>query len=576
VAGITFADEDILAFDTTTGSWSLYFDGSDVGITQDINAFHLEDDGTLLLSFGSNFTLAGFGAVTWGDIVRFTPTSLGETTAGSFAWVLDGSDVGLASNANIDAIGRLPDGRLLISTSGNVSVPDANGNPISASGHDLLVFNATSLGEESAGSWEFYFDGSDVGISGTATNLWDVWVDPATGNLYLVNKYTFTVTGNNSLSGDGDDIFVCQPTSLGETTACTFYPFWDGDSQGFNFAIDSMSIGTGTAPAPTATPSGGTPTDTPTDTPTATPVGATPTPTPTSSGSTTIYIGSENNSTVGGVSFDDDDILAFDSATGSWALYLDGSDIGIISDIDAFHVEDDGSLLLSFYAAGTLPDVGAVEPQDIVRFTPTSLGETTAGSFSWVLDGSDVELDDISENIDAIARTADGRLVVSTLTSFAFTGLSGDDSDLIVFNATSLGETTAGSWEFYFDGSDVGLTLSGEDLSEVWIDSATGNLYLNTYLHFSANSVNSLSGDSDNIFICVPGSLGETTSCTFYPFWDGDSHGFNQYADSLSIGGVLPPVNASAALDERRLSSEEQLAADQSERIFLPLIIEQP
>ena len=129
------------------------------------------------------------------------------------------------------------------STNGTVSVPDANGNPISAGSRDLLLFNATSLGEESAGSWERYFDAADVGFAGGTTNLWDVWVDPAAGNLYLVSKGAFSVSSNNTLSGDGDDIFICQPTSLGETTACTFYPFWDGDSQGFDFAIDSMSIG---------------------------------------------------------------------------------------------------------------------------------------------------------------------------------------------------------------------------------------------------------------------------------------------------------------------------------------------
>ena len=41
----------------------------------------------------------------------------------------------------------------------------------------------------------------------------------------------------------------------------------------------------------------------------------------------------------------------------------------------------------------TLPDVGVVEGRDIVRFVPTSLGETTAGSFEMYFDGSDVNLD---------------------------------------------------------------------------------------------------------------------------------------------------------------------------------------
>ena len=30
--GVSFRDEDIVAYDVNTGTWSLYFDGSDVGL----------------------------------------------------------------------------------------------------------------------------------------------------------------------------------------------------------------------------------------------------------------------------------------------------------------------------------------------------------------------------------------------------------------------------------------------------------------------------------------------------------------------------------------------------------------
>jgi len=257
-------------------------------------------------------------------------------------------------------------------------------------------------------------------------------------------------------------------------------------------------------------------------------------------------------------------------------MYFDGSDVGITNDINAFHLEDDGTLLLSFEVPTTLADVGSVDRADIGRFTPTSLGATTAGSFSWVFDGSDVEFDTASENVDAIGRAPDGRLVVSTLGSYAVTdsgsnALSGDDRDLLIFTATTLGETTVGTWDLYFDGSDVAMTTASEDIWDIWIDPATGNLYLNTYLNFNVNSTNSLSGDGDDIFICAPGSLGETTECTFYPFWDGDVTGFNFYVDSMSIGGSVPAVNASAA--PRRLSPEEEAAAALTERVFLPLVV---
>jgi hypothetical protein len=104
VGGVSFADADILTYDLTTGVWAMFFDGSDVGISVDVDAFLPDSDGTLLLSLGSDTSLTGFGAVDDADILRFTPTQLGPTTAGSFAMVLDGSDVGLDTlGEDIDA-----------------------------------------------------------------------------------------------------------------------------------------------------------------------------------------------------------------------------------------------------------------------------------------------------------------------------------------------------------------------------------------------------------------------------------------------------------------------------------------
>ena len=69
--------------DMGTGAWSLFIDGSDIGLANtDVDAFELQADGSLLMSFDTDFTLSGFGAVDDSDILRFTPTSTGSTTAG--------------------------------------------------------------------------------------------------------------------------------------------------------------------------------------------------------------------------------------------------------------------------------------------------------------------------------------------------------------------------------------------------------------------------------------------------------------------------------------------------------------
>ncbi|MEZ4616907.1 MAG: hypothetical protein R2867_15575 [Caldilineaceae bacterium] len=245
---------------------------------------------------------------------------------------------------------------------------------------------------------------------------------------------------------------------------------------------------------------------------------------------TTIYLSTLNSP----------DIWAVDLLSDTATLYFDASDVGIISqDINAFYLEDDGSLLFSLDRNKTLPGISEeVDDSDVVRFIPTSLGETTAGSFVLYFDGSDVELTTTGEDIDALSRTPDGRLVISLLGAYAVTGATGDDEDLLVFNATSLGENTTGSWERYLDGVDVGLGDSAnEDIHGLWIDPAGGNLYLTTYQDFT--TADGLSGDSDDIFFCTPTTLGENSACTFSAFWDGDSHGFaNEHIDGIHISGL--------------------------------------
>jgi Tol biopolymer transport system component len=222
LGGISAADEDILSFDGT--QWSLYFDSSDVGVkTPDLVAFAILDADTLLLSFSSAFTINGVAA-TPQDVLRFEAASLGSDTAGSFSLYFDGSDVGLTTTTEeIDALSILPDGHLLISTTGNPSIPGLTGGR----DEDVLAFTPTSLGEATSGTWSLYFDGSDVGLEATGEDV-DA-LDVAGDHVYLSTRGDFAVNG---LSGFDEDVFVCTVYSLGEVTACDYSSslFFDGSS----------------------------------------------------------------------------------------------------------------------------------------------------------------------------------------------------------------------------------------------------------------------------------------------------------------------------------------------------------
>ncbi len=110
------SDSDIVRFTgvlgpDTSGSFSVFFDGSDVGLggtwrsSEGIDAVSVDAAGDLYLSTTGSFSVSG---VSGGDedVFRFTPTSLGSTTAGAFQLFLDGSTVGLTANITaLDAAG---------------------------------------------------------------------------------------------------------------------------------------------------------------------------------------------------------------------------------------------------------------------------------------------------------------------------------------------------------------------------------------------------------------------------------------------------------------------------------------
>lgn len=288
VGGVSFADEDVLKFDGTT--WSLFFDGSDVGVGgSDLFAFSIVDSDTVLMSFTTALTLNGL-SVTPQDVVQFDATALGSITAGTFSMYLDGSDVGLDTAAesidSVDIVELLSDKRVLISTTGSSSVPGVSG-----ADEDILAFTPTSLGNLTSGTWSIFFDGSDVGLATSSSEDVDALDVDANGLIYLSTLGDFSVTG---ISGFDEDVFICTSTSLGSVTACTYSPtlYFDGStwSQDANDVDAFEVLVSGTFPTATpintATPTftaTNTPTPTATFTATSTPtVGPSPTPTDTS------------------------------------------------------------------------------------------------------------------------------------------------------------------------------------------------------------------------------------------------------------------------------------------------------
>ncbi|MEO0645229.1 MAG: Ig-like domain-containing protein [Cyanobacteria bacterium J06650_10] len=113
--------KDIVFFDGS--NFSLFFDGAAAGLNAKIDAFDIISETEVLISFNRETTLNGL-AVDDSDVVKFTADALGAAaTAGTFELYLNGSDLGLTrGKEDIDALQALPDGSLLFSTSGNAKM----------------------------------------------------------------------------------------------------------------------------------------------------------------------------------------------------------------------------------------------------------------------------------------------------------------------------------------------------------------------------------------------------------------------------------------------------------------------
>jgi hypothetical protein len=102
------ADEDVLAYDLTNGTWSLVIDGSDLGFgINDIDGLHRLSDGRFLISLERDLNLGSLGMVDDSELLEFIPTSLGSTTSGTLLRYLDGTDVGTHRRRRRHRLGRI-------------------------------------------------------------------------------------------------------------------------------------------------------------------------------------------------------------------------------------------------------------------------------------------------------------------------------------------------------------------------------------------------------------------------------------------------------------------------------------
>lgn len=159
------------------------------------------------------------------------------------------------------------------------------------------------------------------------------------------------------------------------------------------------------------------------------------------------------------------DILIFnaistgENTSGNWSIYFDGSDVELTAhgeNIDAFSTLLDGRLLIS--TTGNFSVTGASgRDEDILVFTPSSLGNSTSGDWMTYFDSSDTG---ISDDIDGLDVGNNGEIYLSTVGNVRAPGVDMADEDILICFPINLGTNTACNFnsDLFFNGSLWGLS----------------------------------------------------------------------------------------------------------------------
>ena len=264
-----------------------------------------------------------------------------------------------------------------------------------------------------------------------------------------------------------------------------------------------------------------------------------------------LVLSNEYAATLGGLSFEPNDLIDYDPVTDTATLLLDGDAVGLLGRIDAVHLLDDGHLVLSTNAPASLGGLSFTEG-DLVEYDP--VGDTA----SLFLDGA---LFTAAENVrSAHVGAGSGEITfsepslwLSTLDDVASSGAPGLDSwtggEVIAIASPSFAlepGATDGTFssilnldDFAAD-SDADIDAIHYVGSDITVGSAnsvallSGDVLLSTVSDETLTSTNSLAVNDEDVFAFRPDVAGDYGAGTFIFLIDGSQiHGANTVGVSL-------------------------------------------
>ncbi len=173
-----------------------------------------------------------------------------------------------------------------------------------------------------------------------------------------------------------------------------------------------------------------------------------------------------NTATLAGLSFEEDDLIYYDSLAGTAAQIFSGntSFSNPNENIDAVHYLDSGQIIISTVGDASIGGINFGD-DDLVQYDPLT------GTTTLLFNGGNLFLS-ANEDIDAVHILANGHIALSTTGGATLGGLSFGDDDIIEYDPVSDTATVL------FDGGTL-FSNPNEDVDAVYI-TATGNIILST------------------------------------------------------------------------------------------------
>ena len=217
-----------------------------------------------------------------------------------------------------------------------------------------------------------------------------------------------------------------------------------------------------------------------------------------------IILSTDRTETLGGLTFSDGSLAEYDPNTDSATLFFNENLFGGNEDIDAVHVQANGTIILSTTGNATLGGL-SFSDGDLVAYDPAT--DSTTLFF-------DENLFSANEDIDAVYVMSNGNILLSTTGTATLGGLTFSDGSLVEYNPVTDSASLYFSESLFAGGADIdgvhvldsgnilitttrtetlgGLTFSDGSIAEYNPGSNTATLYFNENLFSGGADVNAI------------------------------------------------------------------------------------